>query len=76
VAQNKSLDFEDKDKWRGEIIAHYNSFPKDEFLYISAQNQNAYGRISVFIVIDNIIWKYGTGKGEYCITDANGYYEE
>lgn len=67
-------DFEGIEKWSGEIIAHYSAFPKNEFLYISAQNQKSYGAISVFILVNNTLWKHGVSTGEYCITDANGYY--
>jgi len=70
------LEGDDEKYWIGEIIAHYDSFPKDEFLYISAQNKYDYGTIVVFIIVNNRIWKSSTSEGEYCIASANGYYDK
>lgn len=73
---NKPINFGDSEAFRGEIIASYDHFPKDEFLYISAQNQNDSGEVYVNIIVDGEIWKHGFCRGEYCITDANGYYDK
>lgn len=63
------------DRWNGEIIAHYKSFPKSEFLYISAQNQSP-GNIIVIILVNGIVWKSSLAKGMYSIATANGYYDK
>lgn len=67
---------EDCEKCRGEVIASYNHFPKDEFLYISAQNQKDHGGVVVYIIVNGRLWKFSDCIGEYCITDANGYYDK
>jgi len=72
----KGFNFEVLKDWRAEIIAEYNYFPRDEFLYISAQNQKDYGLIRVIIVVNDSIWKSGNCEGEYCIVDASGYYDK
>jgi hypothetical protein len=69
-------DIENAIKWQGEVIAQYDNFPINEFMYLSAQNQNAYGNIIVIILIDGIVWKNSLAKGEYAIATANGYYGE
>jgi hypothetical protein len=69
-------DIENAPKWQGELIAQYDNFPINEFLYISAQNQNAYGNIIVIILVDGTVWKNSLAKGEYAIATANGYYGE
>ena len=70
------MDFADDEAFRGEIIASYDHFPKDEFLYISAQNQNDSGEVYVNIIVDGEVWKHGFCRGEYCITDASGFYDK
>lgn len=62
--------------WGGEIIASYDYFPKDEYLYISAQRQLNPGTLIVAIIVNKRIWKYSTSEGEYCMASANGYYDK
>lgn len=66
----------DYERCKATVVAHYKEFPIDGFLYISAQNQNDHGRINVQIVVNNLIWKSSKAEGEYCITDASGYYDK
>lgn len=61
---------------RGEVIADYKSFPIDEFMYISAQNQNGFGNTRVCILVDGELWKSSVAKGGYTIATASGCYGE
>lgn len=67
----KDLGEDSYTKLRGEIIANYEDFPKDGFLYISAQNQNDFGNTLVIILINGIIWKDSLAKGGYSIATAS-----
>jgi len=52
-------------------IYHY--FP-DHFLYISAQNCDDYGSVTVKIYVDGVAVKSATSSGGYTIATASGYY--
>lgn len=49
----------------------YNDF-KDNFLYISAQNQGEYGTVTVNILVNGILYKTSTSSGAYVIATASG----
>jgi len=61
---------------KGMIVSGCPSFPKNEFLYISAQIGDSTGSISVLIIVDDKVWKSSTSHGEYAVAEASGYYEE
>lgn len=44
----------------------------DSFLYISAQNQNATGSVTVSIYRHNVLFKTATSSGAYVIATASG----
>lgn len=46
--------------------------PRNSFLYISAQNQNSYGDLSVSIWVDGIEYKRSEATGGYTIASASG----
>lgn len=52
----KGYESEDLGKYggeiRGEIVAIYDDFPRDEGLYIEAQNQKDFGVVAVYIIVD------------------------
>jgi len=49
----------------------YYSFP-NYFLYISAQNQGEYGRVTVSIYVDGKLFKTSSSSGAYVIASASG----
>jgi len=65
---------EDVKTIKAALVAEYKDFPIDEVMYISAQNQKAYGNILVFIVINNTLQKMSVAKGAYAIAEASYYY--
>ena len=67
---------EDDVGFLGELIAEYKNFPIDEFMYLSAQNQNDFGNIMVDIFVDGVPFKYSLAKGGYSIATASGVYGE
>ena len=65
---------EDVKTLKGALVVEYKEFPIDEFMYLSAQNQKAYGNIIVCIVINDTLQKMSKAKGAYAIAEANYYY--
>ena len=65
---------EDVKTLKGALVAEYKEFPIDEFMYLSAQNQKAYGNIIVCIVINNTLQKMSKASGACAIAEANYYY--
>ena len=59
---------------RGAIIANYKDFPINEFMYLSAQNELAYGYVMVCIIVNGKAVKSSLSKGAYAIAEANYYY--
>jgi uncharacterized repeat protein (TIGR02543 family) len=49
----------------------YDSF-SDDFVYISAQNQGAYGTVTVSIYVNGDLFKTSTSSGAYVIATASG----
>lgn len=60
----------------GIVVTKYYSFPRNEFLYISAQNDTDSGYVTVIIIVNNEVWKNSTSSGAYVIATANGYYDK
>ena len=69
---------EDKysDKFHGEIIADYPSFPIDAFMHMSAQNQNDIGGIVAIIMVNGNVWKSSVALGGYAIAEASGVFRQ
>lgn len=50
-------------------------FKKGDFVYLSAQNQNNSGEVTVEIFVDSRLYKSTRSVGEYCIASVSGKIE-
>jgi hypothetical protein len=55
-------------------VAHYEKFPKDEFLYLSVQNESDRGFMIISIMVNRESWKSAKSEGGYTIATVSGYY--
>ena len=55
----------------GDWVKSYKA-EKGDFVYISAQNQNKAGTVTVEIYVDNKLFKTATSTGAYVIASASG----
>ena len=69
---NVDIDFEGSKVLKGVVVAHYISFPSNEFPYLSAQNMHSSGGIVVDILVNNRLWKRSRSSGGYVIATASG----
>ena len=57
-------------------VASFEEFPVDEFIYLSAQNENDSGDIIASIRVNREDWKSAESRGGYTIATVSGFYEE
>jgi len=66
--------FGEDDDIRIFSVAHYEKFPKDEFIYLSVQNESDIGFMIASIRVNREDWKSAKSEGGYTIATVSGYY--